>query len=88
MTTLTITRSGSARVHTIVVPSEHAVPIATEDSGTVDAVAAGANVVIRFGSPDADARGFVVIHDGDHRKVSIENPAYARAFTDRPLDDY
>lgn len=86
MTTLTITRSGSARV--LIVPSEHAVPIATEDSGTVDAAAAGTNVVIRFGSPDAGARDSVVIHDGDHRKVWIENPAYARAFADRPLDDY
>lgn len=87
MTKLTITRYGTARVHTIDVPSEHAVPIATEDSGTVDAVATGANVLIRFGSPDADAGDFVVIHDGDHRTVAIETPAYARAFADRPLDD-
>ena len=87
MTTLTITRSGSLRAHTMIVPSDHAVRIATEDSGTVDAVAAGANVVIRFGSPGADARDFIVVHDGDHQTVEIENPAYAWAFTDRPLDD-
>jgi hypothetical protein len=87
MTTLTITPHGSTRVHTIEVPSDHAVPIGDEDAGVVDAVALGANVVIRFGSPDADARDYVVVHDGDHRTVDIEPPAYARAFDDRPLDD-
>lgn len=88
MTTLTLTPRGGSRVHTIDVPSDHAIAIAAEDHGIVDAVAVGANVVIRFGSPDADARDFVVIHEGAHRTVEIETPAYARAFTDRPLDDY
>ena len=88
MTTLTITPRGTSRIHTIDVPSDHAVAIADEDSGMVDAVAAGANVLIRFGSPDVDARGFVVIHDGDHCTLKLETPAYAHAFTDRPVDDY
>lgn len=88
MTTLTIAPHGSARVHTVEVPSEHPVAIAPEDSGTVDVSAFGANVMIRFGSPEADAPDCVVIHDGDHRTVQMEMPAYARSFADRPLDDY
>jgi hypothetical protein len=87
MTTLTITPRGGANIRKIDVPSGDAVLVAPNGSGTVDMAASGANVLIRFGSPEADARDFIVVHDGDHRTVKLVAPAYARAFRDRPLDD-
>lgn len=88
MTTLTIIHRGSTKVQKIDVPSRKAVLIAPDNSGTVEMAASGANVLIRFGSPDADARDFIVVHDGDRQTVKSMPPVYARAFTDRPLDDY
>lgn len=70
MTTLTITSRDRPGIQKIEVPARDAVLIAPDGSGTVDMAATGANVLVRFGSPAADARDFIVVHDGDHRELS------------------
>jgi hypothetical protein len=87
MTTLKITSRDRPGIQKIEIPARDAVLIAPDGSGTVDMAATGANVLVRFGSPAADARDFIVVHDGDHRRVKLVAPAYALAFHDRPLDD-
>lgn len=88
MTTLTITPRGSTKVQTIHISNERAAPIGSDETGQVDVVATGGDVLIRFGSPDPDAYDSVVIRDGDHRTLEIEPPAYAMTVPDGSLAEY
>ena len=87
MATLKLVRKGETTAYEIAGSSWQ--PVAVEDGpGVVEAAATGGNVLLRYGSPGPDFRDEVALHEGETREIELALPVYARAFADRPVDDF